>query len=68
MFHNSDPGRATIVRRRFYSWRESSSKTRVERQALEWTEEGNCGPEDWGSMGSCLMLKGAWFELEPCRQ
>ena len=67
MFLDSGAGRATIVRRRFYSWRESSSRTRVECHIFEWREEGSCGPKDWGSMGSCLMLEGAWFELEPCR-
>ena len=44
VFPNSDPGRATIVRRRFYSWKESSSRTRVERLTVEWREEGSCGP------------------------
>ena len=68
MFPDSDPGRAAIVRRRFYSWRESSSRTRVERLIPK-----SRGRQLWSlrrgdSLGSCLMLEGAWFELEPCRQ
>ena len=68
MFPNSDLGRATIVRRRFCSWRESSSRTQVARLTLEsrgrqlWSLRGG------DSLGSCLMLEGAWFELEPCRR
>ena len=34
VFPDSDPGRATIVRRRFCSWKESSSRTRVEHLTL----------------------------------
>ena len=39
VFPNSDPRRATIVRRRFYSWRESSSRTRVAHYTLESKKE-----------------------------
>ena len=44
VFPNNNPRRATIMRRRFYSWKESSSRTQVERCILEWREGGSCGP------------------------
>ena len=44
VFPDSDPGSVIVVRRRFCSWRESSSRTQVERQTLEWREEGSYGP------------------------
>ena len=51
VFPNSDPRRATIVRRRFCSWRESSSRTRVERQTLESRGKAAVVPEEWGFIG-----------------
>ena len=44
VFPDSALGKATIVRRRFYSWKESSSRTQVERQILDCREEGSYGP------------------------
>ena len=44
VFLDSDPRWATTVRRGFYSWRESSSRTRVESHTLAWREGGSCGP------------------------
>ena len=46
MFPDSDPGRATIVRRRFCSRRESSSRTQVARQTLEWRGKAAVVPEE----------------------
>ena len=43
MFPDSDLGRETIVRRRFYSQRESSSRARVDIMPSSG-EGGSCGP------------------------
>ena len=64
MFPDSDDGRATIVRRRFYNWRESSSRTRVERLTLELRGRQLWSLRSGDSLGSCLMLEDAWFKLE----
>ena len=51
VFPDNDPRRATIVRRRLCSWKESSSRSRVVHHTLEWREEGNCFPYRLGIYG-----------------
>ena len=64
-FHNSEPGRATIVRRRFYSRRESSSRAQVVRHTLEEGEEGSYVPFGLGICGPLSRLEVAKLFLNP---